>query len=64
MKDVYAFDVDGTLTAPRQRINQDFEHFLRQILWKAAKVSLHARVLNCGKTAELCTAKPIIFPKN
>ncbi len=32
MKNVYAFDVDGTLTAPRQRISPDFEHFMRSFV--------------------------------
>jgi len=32
MENVYAFDVDGTLTAPRQRIDPDFELFFREFV--------------------------------
>ena len=32
MKNVYAFDVDGTLTEPRQHIHPDFECFFREFV--------------------------------
>lgn len=32
MRNVFAFDVDGTLTAPRQRIHVEFENYLRQFV--------------------------------
>jgi len=32
VRNVFAFDVDGTLTAPRQRINPGFENYLRQFV--------------------------------
>ena len=32
MRNVFAFDVDGTLTAPRQRIDAEFENFMRSFV--------------------------------
>ena len=53
MENVFAFDVDGTLTAPRQRIDQEFEQFFR------AFVAMHPVYLVTGSDySKICEQLP------